>query len=267
MKTRKTVILKWMLPVLLLLFLGQRGVVALLGHGKLERKANPLEFAYSFLASDLLLADICRKISPGAFLTASMSRSGTQISLIRSQCFYYLALRSADAGYCSEVQAVSTFLLNGSQLGRTQCQRDVEAGRTLRVTGGDSEWLLRFMGVVQEPAAQRSWDSLYREMLRKGDLAVRAGMLPDFSAPDGRVRGCIAPEKMGCGNMDDPRWFCYARRCLDIAEEGRREACLAIADYLKTYQFEKRLGRSFSMSGHILGLLEKYPGLRPAAEP
>ena len=69
---------------------------------------------------------------------------------------------------------------------------------------------------------------------------------------------------LGCDDTAGRKttWYCYAHRCLALADEGYREACLEIAAFLQARQRESEEGRMHSLSKYQEDLLERYPDLK-----
>ena len=230
------------------------------------RKANILEFAYSYLAPELPMPGLCEKISPRAVLKAGFGGRGYEITYTRSSCYNHLALKTGDANHCRKVVEATHARLDGSALNEEACRGRVAAGRQLTSSGGDIEWLFRFMGFNDSDIPQgRTLIDAYFELARSGLLRDRAAKLPDFSGPpDTPVASGYSASDLGCDDTAsrETTWHCYAHRCLASADEGYREACLEIAAFLQVRQRESEEGRMHSLSKRQEDLLERYPNLK-----
>lgn len=230
------------------------------------RKANILEFAYSYLAPELPMPGLCEKISPRAVLKAGFGGRGYEITYTRSSCYNHLALKTGDANHCRKVVEATHTRLDGSALNEEACRERVAAGRQPRSSGGDIEWLFRFMGFNDSDIPQgRTLIDAYFELASSDLLKDRAAKLPDFSGPpDTPVASGYSASDLGCDDTAgrETTWYCYAHSCLASADEGFREACFEIAAFLQVRQRESEEGHMHSLSKRQEDLLERYPDLK-----
>lgn len=89
------------------------------------RAPNSYEIFYHYVAVNVDAPEICRKISPKAYLTAAWGGQGTQISLTRSECYYDVATRFARQDLCANVVPISTVFLNGSHYSPGYCRSKI----------------------------------------------------------------------------------------------------------------------------------------------
>lgn len=220
-----------------------------------DRKANAFEFAYSYLASELLMPEICDKISPRAYLTASFVPRGHQITYTKSACYNNLALKTGNAEYCVNVKRKRALLFGGGAMTEKECRNRVAAGKRLQSSGGDSELILRFMGYTENDVSEAdAFDmlDLYFRVARGNLFKQRAKELPDFRTVPPLPKD-FDLSAIGCANDDDPRWFCHQARCLMEENEEFREACMEISHQIR-YQT--------GLTGRYKKLADKYPRLK-----
>ena len=86
-----------------------------------ERKPTPYELLYQQIAVDTDDPRLCYKISPRAYLTASWGGARSEISSLRSECFYFIAQNTGRAELCSEVIEAKRFLADGSMYTEENC--------------------------------------------------------------------------------------------------------------------------------------------------
>ena len=225
--------------------------------GHERRKANTLEFAYTYLAPKLRMPELCEKISPGAYLFAAFS-PGDQVSYTRSNCYFNAAVEMRSREVCRKVRTVAPL----SRQTAAKCREEVAKGRGLRASGGDWDWLIRFSGNTGGNVAEQGED----ESMSQSDSWTRqrkqAALLPDFSRRGGRVIIGAPYESLGCDSPDSPDWGCFAYRCLQRPDEDVREACLEVASYVKLRQESVGRLRPEGPSGHVASLLKSYPEIQ-----
>ena len=226
--------------------------------GHQRRKANTLEDAYTYLAPKLRMPELCEKISPGAYQFAAFNSSGSQMSYTRSDCYFNAAVEMRSPKVCAKVRRVAPF----SRQTAAKCRKEVAKGRGLRVSGGDWDWLIRFMGNTGYNVAEQGgeWEPSEADFQRR--QREQAVLLPDFSRRSGRVVIGASYESLGCDAADSPDWGCFAYRCLERPDEDVREACLEVASYVKHRQESTGRGRTERPSGHVASLLKAYPEIQ-----
>lgn len=155
------------------------------------REPNPLELVYVGLAADLADPGFCERISPNALHRVRKP------TLVRSRCFYYLALNSADLKWCDRVEPipVGAGVMNwlDPERCRYQAGRLHETGQRFPVRFDKS---LLFAQLAYEDAAvpdqyrgqgATDWEGFYRFLADAGnadahaELRRRLADLPDFS--------------------------------------------------------------------------------------
>lgn len=76
---------------------------------------------------------ICEKINPDSIGgEAGFGTPGHQISLMKSDCYYDLAVRMNDLSLCDKVRPISERFLNGSDENPSQCRKELN-GRNIDV--------------------------------------------------------------------------------------------------------------------------------------
>jgi hypothetical protein len=92
-----------------------------------ERKPNPYELLYQQIAVDTDDPRLCYKISPVAYLTASWGGEDSEISYLRSKCFYSIAQNTGRAELCGEVMEAKRFLADGSMFSEENCLHSLQS--------------------------------------------------------------------------------------------------------------------------------------------
>lgn len=156
------------------------------------RAPNDLELAYVGLAADLLEPSFCRRISPYALHRVRKP------TLVRSRCFYYLAINSGDAEWCEDVRAIPAGVGVMNWLDPERCRYQVtrlaDTNRRFPVRF-DVEGVLRRAGYSGEELPrsfargdQADWQGFYAYLLKEANdpagraLRRRLAALPDFSS-------------------------------------------------------------------------------------
>jgi hypothetical protein len=88
-----------------------------------SRPPNGHEVFYTAVAADFGDSKICKKISRRALDEEGPGMSGTgwQVSLQRSECYFYAALKTHDAKLCDSVEKIVTIPSNKSRFSRSEC--------------------------------------------------------------------------------------------------------------------------------------------------
>ncbi len=186
-----------------------------------ERRANTFEFGYEDIAEARRDPALCHKIAPDAHSMTALSTRGNQVSLVRSNCFYGVAVERRDPTLCDEVHPINTWLLDGSANNPEACRAAVEHARASRhrpVTGLPQEVEL-FLGVLGydvsdevRPATEDRflwYRKRYRDVARTPEFTRRLERLPDFSRGDDEARRQLDALLPQCrdGGAD---WLCQA---------------------------------------------------------
>lgn len=238
------------------------------------RKANSLEFAYTYFAADRWMPEICEKISPEAYLAAARGGRGYQISYTRSECYYNLALEARYAEYCTHVVPKPSRFLDGRAMTEEACRAEVAKGSGLNSVGGDYTLVARFLGLTDAEVDRWStrpgmaaiyWNDAALEFLSTPEARERAASLPDFARPGPAVSDDFAKSMLNCPSADDTRWFCQMAECLRKASHAYRDACMIVAEAIKSLQEVDGL-EGYAASGDVLSAIERYPGLRSPYE-
>lgn len=119
-----------------LLFLVLVGNVSCSSKNSGERKPNSYELLYQQIAVDNDDPRLCYKISPTAYLTASWGGEDSEVSYLRSTCFYFIAQNTGRAELCSEVVEAKRPWANGSKYTEKNCMIDVKDNRHSRKWSG-----------------------------------------------------------------------------------------------------------------------------------
>jgi ankyrin repeat protein len=159
-----------------------------------EREANRFEFAYSYLASDLEMPEVCEKISSRSYLTGGVyGPDNFKSSYTRSDCYEHVALVTRDPKYCDQVVPRSRFPL-GSINDPQTCREEVARGERLYSHGGDFDLLMDQMGFPEDmhvlsARACFHYPAPSYNPRKPHDIRNRVRFLPDFSQGDPDVDG------------------------------------------------------------------------------
>ena len=161
------------------------------------RPPEALERAYVGLALDFESHEICKRISPKAMERNAGNTPGRQIYFTRSECFFFLALRTLNPFLCGEVVQAKAFMMNGRGFTQKQCEQEVnELARGNRRFEADitfdHQGVLRAAGytdahvkaVIKDHPTQTSWMDFYHYQIKNNGGAFQQRMmksLPDFS--------------------------------------------------------------------------------------
>ena len=96
------------------------------------RHPNWREWGYVYIARYTKSAKPCFKVSKRAYWISAFSGPGTEIELIRSDCFRLVAQLSGDSELCENAPSVSSLWWDGSGLSREKCRQDAQNERTAR---------------------------------------------------------------------------------------------------------------------------------------
>lgn len=155
------------------------------------REPNPLELVYLGLAADLVDPGLCERISPNALHRVRKP------ALVRSRCFYYLAVNSGELKWCDRVEPipVGAGVMNwlDPERCRYQAGRLLETGQRFPVPF-DPSLLFAQLGLTEADVSGRfgreeapDWAGFYRFVANTdnreahADFRRRLQSLPDFS--------------------------------------------------------------------------------------
>jgi cytochrome oxidase Cu insertion factor (SCO1/SenC/PrrC family) len=153
------------------------------------RAPNELEKAYLWLAAELGRPELCEKISPDAL---NRVRKPT---IVRSHCYYYVALNTRDAALCASVEPVpvGAGVMNWLtpercevQIGRLQASEKpyvpaFQAAAALREMGYGPDDLARWTGKDGAIDGLAAFRTLSAPGTAREDFVRRLDRLPDFS--------------------------------------------------------------------------------------
>ncbi len=145
-----------------------------------QRKANAFEFAYSYLAPEFNMPCLCEKIAADAVLTAPWGGQGHQITFTRSDCFFYMALKTGDASYCDRVRPAAHPILDGRAMTPENCRAAVALGGGLNSHGGDGRIILDVLGFDPEYEFEPPVNGYLLDW-GSPEFVARLSELPDFS--------------------------------------------------------------------------------------
>jgi hypothetical protein len=200
-----------------------------------DRRANAFEFGYVRIAEARRDPELCYRIALDAHSMAALNPPGNQVSLVRSNCLFGVALQRRDPALCNEVHPINTWLLDGSANNPEACRAAVQSAMGKR-RGTDvpaPQDLDLFFGVLgySDPIDKRpgSFYGKYLNVVRTPEFGRRTERLPDFSRGDDEARrqlDALLPQCHG-GGAD---WLCQAVECaLDRGNTKQVECEKAIA--------------------------------------
>lgn len=201
-----------------------------------DRRANEIEAAYSFLSAQLLMPELCEKISARAYISAGLAPRGEQIYYLLSDCYFKLALTTHNQLFCDKVVKKKHWWLSGSRFTSESCRAEVSKGDISRAVGGDPE-LINALIKGKDTTDLDNNDRADGYIL---DTEIKKALpkLPDFSKSSPLSKDSSF-KNLGCLDGSDPHWICKALRCLDIDTEGIRENCLEKAFDLRVSQISR----------------------------
>ena len=177
----------WPNPLLSLFLMG---IVSCTSGNSGERKPNSHELLYQQVAVDNGDPRLCYKISPAAFLTAPWGGKGSEVSYLRSSCFYNIAQNTGRAELCSEVVEAKRPWADGSRYTEKNCMTEIKNNRHsvkwsgIYVPPGLLIPILQEVGYSDDTMPERhrqylkdnyeeAWFSYYQENLKRNPEFIR----------------------------------------------------------------------------------------------
>jgi hypothetical protein len=103
-----------------------------------SRKPTVRELLAYNVARAQQLPELCTVIDPAAHMKAAWSPAGTQISALRSRCYYSLAIETTDSSICADVTSVKHSSLDGSAFSEKACRGTIASNASGNTTGNTS---------------------------------------------------------------------------------------------------------------------------------
>jgi hypothetical protein len=180
-----------------------------------DRRANTFEFGYVNIAENRRDPALCYRIAPDAHIMTALATRGSQVSLVRSDCFYTVALKRRDPALCDEVRPINTWLLDGSANNPEACRAAVQSTMGKRreadlLPPQDLDLFLRILGYsdLVDNRPEPSYDT-YLKVVKTPEFGRRTERLPDFSRGDDEARRQLDALLPQChGGIAD--WLCQA---------------------------------------------------------
>ena len=157
------------------------------------REPNAFELAYTAIALDTDMHELCAKISPVAESRFLFNSPGTRIYRERSRCYLYVAVNSLNPHLCREVIEARAWFHDGSYFSRRNCEQLVAKGRPFNFTVSfDHALILKEMGYDEAEVRARfpretdepPWHRFYLDAMGPdgGEFQRRLRGLPDFGS-------------------------------------------------------------------------------------
>ena len=157
------------------------------------REPNAFELAYTAIALDTDMHDLCAKISPLAESRLLFNSPGTQVYRERSRCYLYVAVNTLNPHLCRQVIEAHAWFHDGSYFSRPSCEQLVAKGRPFNFTVSfDHALILKEMGYDEAEVRARfpretdepPWHRFYLDALGPGggEFQRRLRRLPDFGS-------------------------------------------------------------------------------------
>lgn len=170
------------------------------------RQPNQLEYQYVALANEIHSVKPCYLIRPHSLSKAGLNPIGSQVSLVRSECFSAVAQSSQNEMVCENVRSASTLFLSGASLDSERCRRlargsggtafRLDVQELVLLAGYDLEeidaYLVsegRFSGIniaarYRLDRTSTFWNEVRMTLLHSKQFFLRIGQLPGFGGPE-----------------------------------------------------------------------------------
>ena len=168
------------------------------------RQPDELEYQYSALGSVIHSAKPCYLIHPDSLRKAGFNDVGSQVSFVRSSCFFVVAAATGDQDICANVRSVSTIFLSGADRNASLCRQVAGSGGfgdsldvpAIVALAGYSQHEVDLYLASQERFSTAEvamhyrqeqpdtyWGEVRRHLLHSADFFERIGSLPSFGTP------------------------------------------------------------------------------------
>lgn len=136
--------------------------------GEEARKANKYDLLFFNTAVANNEISFCEAIYSEAYLAAAWGRNGQEVTYTKSECYRAIAVNTRNTSFCSNVQPVNTWFLNGSKMNPQSCveeaQSFVSSGSsstpygTTFIVFADLDSLFYSLGYANDMIPQSYWD-------------------------------------------------------------------------------------------------------------